>query len=56
MFQTKGRVLRVNKSEVIAENTFNGDNVHIEVNHNSINDEKILFWVFLQICDQCFNP
>ena len=56
IFQTEEWVLRVNKSEITGENTFNGDHFEIEGNHESIKDEKTLFWVFLQICDQCFNP
>ena len=35
---------------------FNGDNVGTECNHESSNDEKTLFLIFLQICDSCFNP
>ena len=55
-FQTEKRVLRVNKSEITAENTFNGNHFEIKSNHESSKDQKTLFWVFLQICDQCFNP
>ena len=55
-FQTKERILRVNKSKITCENTFNGDHFEIEGNHGSSKDEKLLFWVFLQTCDQCFNP
>ena len=55
-FQTGERVLRVNKSKITGENTFNGDHFEIEGNHESSKDEKTLFWVFLQICDPCFNP
>ena len=54
-FQTKERVLRANKSKITGENTFNGDHFEIEGNHRSSKDEKILFWIFLQISDQCFN-
>ena len=49
-------VLRVNKSGITGENTFNGDHFDIEANHDSINDEQTLFQAFLRICDQCFNP
>ena len=55
-FQTEEGVLRVNKSQITGENTFNGDHFEIEGNHGSSKYEKTLFWVFLQICDQCFNP
>ena len=55
-FQFKEQVLRVNKSKITGENTFNGDHFGVEGNHGSSKGEKILFWVFLQICDQCFNP
>ena len=44
------------KSKITGKNTFNGDHFEIEGNHESSKDEKTLFWVFLQICDQCFNP
>ena len=55
-FQTEERILRVNKSKITDENPFNGDHFEIEDNHGSIKDEKALFWVVFQICDQCFNP
>ena len=55
-FQTKERVLRVNKTKITGENTFNGDYFDIESNHESSEDEITLFWVFLQSCDPCFNP
>ena len=35
-FQTKERVLRVNKSEITGENAFNADLLEIEDNHESI--------------------
>ena len=54
-FKTEERVLRVNKSKSTGQNTFNGDHFDIGDNHGSSKDEKILFWVFLQTCDQCFN-
>ena len=49
-------ILRVNKSKITGENTFNGDHFDIGDNHGSSKNEKILFWVFLQICDQCLRP
>ena len=55
-FQTEELILRVNKSEITGENTFNADHFKIEANHDSINDQETLFLVFSQICDQCFNP
>ena len=55
-FQNEECVLRVNKSEITSENTFNGDRFEIGGNHESSKDEKTLFWVFLQIRIQCFNP
>ena len=45
-FQTEKRVLRVNKSEITGENTFNGDHFETEGNHEPSEDEKTLFWVF----------
>ena len=55
-FQTEEHVLRVNENKITGENTFNGDHFEIEGKHVSSKDEKILFWVFLQIFDQCFDP
>ena len=55
-FQREEHVRRVNKSEITGENSFNGDHFEIEDNHESSQDEKTLFWVFLQIRDQSFNP
>ena len=54
--QTEERVLRVNKSKITGENTFNGDHFEIEGKHGLSKDEKTLFWVLLQIFDQCFDP
>ena len=39
-FQTKEHVLRVNKSEITGENTFNGYHFEIEGNHESSKDKK----------------
>ena len=49
-------VFRVIKSEINDENTFNGDHLEIEGNHESSKHETTLFGGLLQICDQCFNP
>ena len=54
-FQTEQCVLRVNKSKITGEKTFNVDHFEIEIKHGSSTDEKTLFWVFLLICDQSFN-
>ena len=54
-FQTKEHIQRVNKTKSTGENAFNGDHFWTEGNHESSNNEKTLFWVFLQICDSCFN-
>ena len=54
-FQTKERFLRVNRSNITGEDTFNGDYVRTESNQGSSKDKKFLIWVFLQICDQRFN-
>ena len=54
-FQTEEHVLRVNKSKITDENTFNGDHFEIEGKHGLSKDEKTLSWVFLMICGQCFN-
>ena len=53
-FQTEERVLRVNESKITDENIFNGGYFETESKDESNNDEKIWFWVFLQICDPCF--
>ena len=42
-FQIEEHVLRVNKSKITGENTFNGDLLHTEGNHRSRKDEKTLF-------------
>ena len=42
-FQTKKRILRVNKSEITGENAFNGDLFDIDDNHESNKDEKTWF-------------
>ena len=55
-FPTEELVLRVNKSEITRENTFNADHFETEVNHDSINDKEALFLVFSHIGDQYFNP
>ena len=55
-FQSGERVLRVNKNKITGKNTFNGDYFESEGNQRSSKDKKTLFWVVLQICDQCFNP
>ena len=47
--------LRVNKTKITGEDAFNGNHFGIKDNHESSNDEKTLSWVFLQICDPCFN-
>ena len=39
-FQTKERDLRVNKSKITGENTFNRDQFEIEGNHRSNKDKK----------------
>ena len=41
-FQTKERILRVNKRDITSEITFNGDCFEIEDNHESSKDEKNL--------------
>ena len=53
--QSEEGVLAVNKSKIIGENTFNGDHFQIEGNHGSSKSEETLLWIFLQICDYCFN-
>ena len=42
-FQTEERVVRVNKSEITDEDTFNGDLFEIEDNHESRKDKKTWF-------------
>ena len=55
-FQTEERVLSVNKTKSTGKNAFNGDHLGPEGNHESANEEKSFFRVFLQICNPCFNP
>ena len=55
-FQIEESVQRINKKKITGKNTFNKNHFGIEGNHGSSKDEKNLFWVFLQISDQCFNP
>ena len=55
-FQTKEQALRVNKSKITGRNPFKGNDFGIEDNHGSSKGKNILFAVFLEICDQCFNP
>ena len=38
-FQTEERVVRVNKGKITCANTFNGDHLEIEGNHESSEDE-----------------
>ena len=54
-FHTEERVLWVNKTKSAAENAFNRDHLETGGNPESSNDKKNLFWVFLLICDPCFN-
>ena len=54
-FQTEEHALRVNKSKIAGGNTFNVDHFETEYNHESHYVDKTLFWVFLQICDPCYN-
>ena len=42
-FQTKERILRVNKSKITGENKFIGDQFGVEGNHGSSKNEKVLF-------------
>ena len=42
-FQTEVHALRVNGTNISNENTINGDNFGTEGNHESSNDEKVLF-------------
>ena len=49
IFQTKERVLRVNKSNIPGENTFNGYYFDIIGNHELSKDEKTFLLIFLQI-------
>ena len=45
-FQTEERLLRINKSEITAENTFNGDHFADKGNCDSNNDKKYCFSYF----------
>ena len=55
-FQTEESILSINKREITAENTFDGDFFEIENNHDLSKDGNALFQAFLQICYSCFNP
>ena len=44
------------KNKINTGNAFNRDQFGIEDNHKSTEDGKALFWVFLQIGNQRFNP
>ena len=54
-FQIKVYTLRVNEIKITSENGFNGDHFRTEGNHGSSFSKKILFWVYFQIFDPCFN-
>ena len=49
IYEIQEDVLRVNKSEIIGKNSFNGDYFEIETKYYWNKDEETLFWVFLQI-------
>ena len=51
----QNHALRVNKTKSTGEKVFKDDHFGTEENHVSSNEEKILFWVFLKICDLHFN-
>ena len=55
-FQTKKRILRVNKNEIACGNACNGDFVEIGDNHESSKDWKTCFEVFLEIYYPCYKP
>ena len=55
-FETTDRILRVKQSKITGENTCNEDHFEIEGNDGSNKEKKTLFWIFLEISDQCFNP
>lgn len=46
----------VNKTKITGKNVFNGDQFGTKGNHESSYEEKSFFWVFLQICEPCFDP
>ena len=54
-FQTKLRILRVNKSEITGENTLNGDHFGIEGNHESSKDKKICVVFFCRFLTHVRN-
>ena len=57
MFQAKNDLVKVNKSKTAGEMKFKGDHFGLKgkLMVYGFKDQKILFWVFLQIYDQCFN-
>ena len=55
-FQTEVRALKANEANITTENSFSPDHFGIQDNHESHNDEKTLFQVFLQISDPSINP
>ena len=50
------RVVKVNKSKITGQNTFNRHDFENEGNHESNKDKKTFLGVFLQIYYPCFNP
>ena len=55
-FQTKVCTLTVNETKITTENAFSRDDFGTDGSQESRNDKTTLFWIFLQICDSCFNP
>ena len=54
-FQTEEGALRLVEAKITTENAFNGDHFRSEGNHEYSNNKKTFFWLFFEICDQCFN-
>ena len=46
----------MNEAKITSKNAFTSNQFRCEGNHENNNNEKALFWVFLQIFDLCFNP
>ena len=55
-FQTEVRALKVHETKITTEGAFNRDHFGIPDNPQSNNNERVLFWVFLQIFDPYINP
>ena len=54
--QTQVRAVNINETKITTGKCFSSDRFGFRDNHELNNDKRILFWVFLQIHEPCFNP